>query len=65
MTNENYLRRLEELDASEDTSLLQSLEDLVDQLGREKITIQDTVQTIHSISEFYKQIERKENGNNN
>ena len=62
MTNENYLRRLEELDASEDTSLLKSLEDLVDQLGREKITIQDTVQTIHSISEFYKQIERKENG---
>lgn len=62
MTNENYLRRLEELDASEDTSLLQSLEDLVDQLGREKITIQDTIQTIHNISEFYKQIERKENG---
>ena len=62
MTNENYLRRLEELDASEDTSLLKSLEDLVDQLGREKITIQDTIQTIHNISEFYKQIERKENG---
>ena len=62
MTNENYLRRLEELDASEDTSLLQSLEDLVDQYGREKITIQDTIKTIHSISKFYKELERKENG---
>ena len=43
MANKNYLRKLEELDASEETSLLQSLEDLVDQYGREKITIQDTI----------------------
>jgi hypothetical protein len=42
-------------DTEPTTSLLESLEDLVDQLGREKMTEEQVMEIIHNISEFYKQ----------
>ena len=42
-------------DTEPTSSLLESLQDLVDQLGREKITEESAIETIHNISEFYKQ----------
>ena len=38
--------------AKEET-LLQSLEDLVDQLGRDKMTEYQAIETIHSLSKYY------------